>query len=101
MNDIYRIGIKFRNFLNHPLKVLVFCFFIFVISLFINGSVWRVLGLYRDRAVIHQQIQDMTKQASILDVQIKQAKDPAFIERQARDKLDLVDQNDLIFIFSE
>lgn len=66
-----------------------------------NGSLWRVLGLYRDRVVINNQIQYMNKQSSVLDMQIKQAKDPAFIERQARDKLDLVGENDLVFVFSE
>lgn len=101
MEDLYRIGFKIRHFLNHPGRVIVVCLFIFIISLFLNGSLWRVLGLYRDRVVIADQIQNMTKQSSILDVQIKQAKDPAFIERQARDKLDLVDEKDLIFVFSE
>lgn len=34
-------------------------------------------------------------------MQIKQAKDPVFIERQAKDKLDMVDEHDLVFVFSE
>lgn len=77
------------------------CLFVFVISLFINGALWRVWGLRRDLGTIQDQINAAQKQSSILDVQIKQAKDPVYIERRARDNLDLVGENDLIFVFPE
>lgn len=101
MEDLRRLSFSFRQLLNKPYKVLIVCAFIFVISLFINGSLWRVWALRRDQATILTQIENAQKQSSFLDVQIKQAKDPVFIERQARDKLDMVSDNDLVFVFPE
>jgi len=101
MDDIRRLSFNFRQLLNKPHKVGVICLFIFVISLFLNGSLWRVWALHRDHATILTQIENAQKQSSLLDSQIKQAKDPVFIERQARDKLDMVSENDLVFVFSE
>lgn len=34
-------------------------------------------------------------------MQIKQAKDQSFIARQAKDKLDMVGEHDLVFVFPE
>ncbi|MBC7742031.1 MAG: septum formation initiator family protein [Bdellovibrionaceae bacterium] len=101
MNDFHQFGIRLRSFLDKPHKVLLVCAFVFIVSLFLNGALWRVWGLRRDRVTIQEQITAAQKQATFLDVQIKQAKDPVFIERQARDKLDLVGENDLIFVFPE
>lgn len=36
-----------------------------------------------------------------LEKSLIEARDPAFIERQARDRLDLVRENDLVFVFPE
>ncbi len=101
MGDLHRFGYKLRNFLNDPRKVLVVCLFVFVISLFLNGALWKVWGLRRDFSTIRDQIASAQKQSSVLDMQIYQAKDPVFIERQARDKLDMVSEKDLIFVFPE
>jgi cell division protein FtsB len=101
MNDLNRFGFGLKNFLNDPRKVLGVCVFVFVISLFLNAGLWKVWGLRRDFSTIEDQINMAQKQSSILDMQIRQAKDPAFIERQARDKLDMVSESDLIFVFPE
>jgi cell division protein FtsB len=101
MEDFQRFGIRLRKFLNNPRQVLFVCVCIFILSLFLNGALWRVWGLHRDLTTIDQQIQAAQKQASMLDMQIQQAKDPVFIERQARDKFDLVGEHDLIFVFPE
>lgn len=57
--------------------------------------------MHHDSATIQGQILKSKAQAKALDVQIKQAKDPSFIERQAKDKLDMVGEHDLVFVFSE
>lgn len=75
--------------------------FIFIISLFLNGAVWKVWGLYSDQQIIEDQILMTQKQSIVLDMQVKKAKDPVFIERQARDKLDMVSDKDLIFVFPD
>ena len=72
-----------------------------IITLFFNGAIWRVWGLHHDSATIQKQILNSKSQAKVLDMQIKQAKDPSFIERQAKDKLDFVGEHDLVFVFSD
>lgn len=101
MEKVYGFGFKFRNFLNKPIKVFFVCICVFVISLFFNGAIWRVWGLHHDSTTIQNQILNSRAQAKALDMQIKQAKDPSFIERQAKDKLDMVSEHDLVFVFSE
>lgn len=90
-----------RSFLNHPGRVSVACFFVFVVSIVINGNLWRLWSLHRDFAHINSEISESRRNISALQDQLKQAKDPAFIERQARDKLDLAGENDLVFVFPE
>ncbi|OFZ30560.1 MAG: hypothetical protein A2622_08250 [Bdellovibrionales bacterium RIFCSPHIGHO2_01_FULL_40_29] len=101
MNDIRKLGFKLRQLLNKPFKVALICAVIFVLTLFVNGTLWRVWGLRRDEATILEQIKATQNQATLLDLQIKQAKDPSYIERQARDRQDMVSENDLVFVFSE
>lgn len=83
------------------MKVLIFCVCLFTISLFFNGAIWRVWGLRRDMATIAGQINKSRDQSFSLDMQIKQAKDQAYMERQAKDKLDMVGEHDLVFVFSD
>ncbi len=101
MHSNISIGLQFRNFLNRPFKVLLVCNILFVVSLFFNGAVWRVWGLRRDLATIAHQITKSKAQSLSLDMQIRQAKDQVFMERQAKDKLDMVGEHDLVFVFSD
>jgi cell division protein FtsB len=77
------------------------CVCIFIVSLFFNGTIWRIWSLRHDLSTIQAQILNSKNQSKALDMQIKQAKDPSFIERQAKDKLDMVGEQDLVFVFSE
>lgn len=90
-----------RKFLNHPGKVAILCLMVFGVSIVLNGNIWRLWGLHRDFAHIQEEIIQTRTGIAELQGQLRQAKDPAFIERQARDKLDLVGEHDLVFVFSE
>lgn len=72
-----------------------------MISLFLNGTVWKVWGLYRDQTQIKQQIDESRLMIKDYDQQMLQAKDTTFIQHQALDKMDLVNESDLIFVFPE
>lgn len=101
MNKVYGFGSRFRNLLNKPVKVFFVSLFVFVISIFFNGAIWRVWGLRHDSATIQTKIIASKAQSKLLDMQIKQAKDPSFIEHLAKDKLDMVGEHDLVFVFSD
>ena len=101
MTQIQRYAFLFRNWLNQPRKVFVMCLFVLMISLFLNGTVWKVWGLYRDQSVIKQQIEESRLAIKDYEQQMLQAKDATFIQHQALDKMDLVTESDLIFVFPE
>ncbi len=101
MNQIQLYAFTFRNWLNQPKKVFVTCFFVLIIALFLNGTVWKVWGLYRDQSVIKEQIAQAGLAIKGYEQQMLRAKDATFIEHQARDKMDLVSENDLVFVFPE
>lgn len=90
-----------RRFLNQPTKVAMVCIAIFIISIVLNGNVFRLWGLHRDFSRITFEIEETRHMIASLSGQLKQAKDPAFIERQARDRLDLAGEHDLVFVFPE
>jgi cell division protein FtsB len=99
--SVRNMAISFRSFLNHPAKVTVLCLVFFAITLMMNGLLWRLWGLHRDFERLTVEISSSKTDIEKLNAQLKQAKDPSFIERQARDKLDLVSEKDLVFVFPE
>jgi len=101
MSQIQKKALWFRSWLNQPERVFVICTFVLIISLFLNGTIWKIWGLYRDRSTITEQIQQAHMSVLNIDKLMVRAKDPSYIERQALDKMDLVSENDIIFVFSE
>lgn len=99
--SVRKIAISFRNFLNHPGKVTALCLVFFATTLILNGLLWRLWGLHRDYERLTAEISETEGAIEKLNAQLRQAKDPSFIERQARDKLDLVSEKDLVFVFPE
>lgn len=74
---------------------------VFAVSIVLNGNVFRLWGLHRDFDRITADIGTTRENITSLAGQLTQAKDPTFIERQARDKLDLAGEHDLVFVFAE
>lgn len=101
MEQIREIAFAIQRWLNQPQKVFLACFAVLVATLFLNGTLWKLWGLYRDESSIVAQSLQAQSQMKLIDRQIQQATDTTFIERQARDKMDLVEDHDLIFVFSE
>jgi cell division protein FtsB len=72
-----------------------------VLNLVLDGSIFRLLNLYREDAKIQRNVTTVTASNQDLRARIYKAKDPAYIEREARDRFDLVSEGDLVFVFSE
>jgi cell division protein FtsB len=90
-----------HRLLQSPLKVFLFCLVFGIGSLIINGGWVRLYSLRRDQTELRSQIAQLRQDTAALEGQLKRAKDPAFIERQALDQLDMATDEDLIFVFSE
>lgn len=99
MKSIRKTAIWVRETLNSPAQVFIFCGLFFVLTLSLNGVPLRLWGLHRDFDRLEGEIQKNLSDIKALDVKLSQAQEPAFIERQARDRLDLASENDLIFVF--
>jgi hypothetical protein len=90
-----------NHLLQTPQKVIWICLGLIVLNLVIDGSLFRLWGLHRDFRNLQGEIETVGKQNEKLRIQLQKAKDPAFLEREARDRFDLVSEGDLVFVFSE
>ena len=99
MKTIKRIAVSVRESLNSPGRILGFCFGFFILTLSLNGVPLRLWGLYRDMDRYNEEIIKAELAIKELSVKLSQASDPLYIEKQARDRLDLAGENDLIFVF--
>ncbi len=82
------------------MAVLLTCLGFAFIHLVLDGTLLRLWSLHRDQTRIQSQIDELRSQSEVLQSQIDRALDPRFIEQQARDRFDLVNEGELIFVFS-
>lgn len=101
MDQLRNMAFAIQRWLSQPQKVFFTCLMVLIATLFLNGTLWKLWGLYRDQNTIISQSLEAKAQMRVIDKQISQATDTTFIERQARDKMDLVGDHDLIFVFPE
>lgn len=72
-----------------------------VLNLVLDGSLIRLWSLHRGHGQIQENIAALKAKNQEMKARLKRAKDPAFLEREARDRFDLVSEGDLVFVFSE
>ena len=101
MNLLLRFSDFIHHFLYRPRKVFWLCLCFVTLSLVFNGSLLRLYGLHRDYDRLAAQIISVETNISEMNQQLKMVQDPQYIERQARDRYDLVQENDLIFVFAD
>jgi cell division protein FtsB len=90
-----------NTLLHAPQKMFWVCVGLIILNLIIDGSLLRLWTLHRDYKTIQNNIAQTEQQNAKLKIQLAKAKDPAFLEREARDRFDLVSEGDLVFVFSE
>ena len=101
MKSVVKAANSFHCFLHEPARILWLCLGFIAVSLLLNGSLLRIYGLRRDESRLIEQTLQVRSQIIDLGRQMKLAHDPSFIERQALDRYDLIEANDLIFVFSD
>ncbi len=89
----------FTTALERPLAVATITFAVLLMGLMMNGS--RLLFLIREEAQMKNEIE--STKAEILKVEklLSKAKSPQFIEQEARERLDMISEDELMFVFSE
>lgn len=88
-----------RHFLQQPKRILLICSVFVFSTLLLNGTFLRLWGLHvdadrKEKEIVKTQLELLSYQA-----QLQQAKDPSYIERLAKDRLDLANPDDLVFVF--
>ncbi len=90
-----------HDFLFRPTKIFWTCLIVFIASLLFDGTFIKLWRLQRDQVLLISRIDQAKTKSKQLEYQIHEAYQTEFIERQARDQLDLVREGDLVFVFSD
>ena len=90
-----------HHLLQSPIKVLWICLTLAFGNLIFDGSLYRYYVLTNDLKETQIKIEKMSQANANLERQLKAMKDPEHLERVARERFDLVQDNELIFVFSE
>lgn len=90
----------FRDWLQNPVSVLVLVGTISFGAVLIDGTLFRLWSLARDRDQLEERLVSLKQSITDKEMKLTQSNRPEFIERQAREKLDFVRDGDLVFIFS-
>ena len=89
-----------RGLLEHPLKVLIAAMALALASLLAEGSLINLWNLKTEKQKLMTQYEVTKMKNTKLQSQIKKAQSSdRFIGHEAREKLDLVSEDELIFIF--
>ncbi|MBX9766684.1 MAG: septum formation initiator family protein [Bdellovibrionales bacterium] len=89
------------HFLHRPKSVAMWCLVLSLSGLLVEGSLLSWLRLLSEERVMAGELVRLKADNTRLKTEVSQTKDPKLIEREARERLDLVQKNDLIFVFSD
>ena len=90
-----------HRLLMSPRKVLLLCFIFALVGILLDGTLYQMWELNAEKKNMQHKIQDTQITIQKLQKQIRMAHDPKFIEREARDRFDLVSKDDIVFVFSD
>lgn len=89
-----------NRWLMSPKKVLFTCFLFALVGILLDGTLYQMWELNLEKKNTQQKIHETELSIKKLQKQIRMAHDPKFIEREARDRFDLVNKDDVVFVFS-
>lgn len=91
----------FREWLQNPTRVLLVVGSLAFVAVLVDGTLFRLWSLDRDRDRLTERIESLKHSIRDKEKKLAESNRPEFIERQAREQLDLVRDGDLVFIFSD
>lgn len=90
-----------QDLLNSPRKMLFLSGVLVFSALILDGTLFHLWKLYKNHDELQTKIETSKERTEILDVQIQKAKDPIYIQQQARDRFDFVAEDEIVFVFSK
>ena len=91
----------FQLFFKRTFYVFVFCMIFLFFNLIVDGTLFQIFHLNRDVRILKNRIELFDNKNKFIIKKIKNASNPQFIEKEARERLDFVHEGDLIFVFPE
>ena len=96
-----RVGQKISDFVQYPVRVSITCLVFVMAGLLLDGTLFHLWRLNHDSGEIAGRISQLRTETMKIDNELRQTRDPNFLELQARDRLELANKGDLVFIFSD
>ncbi len=91
---------EIQSFIHNPRRVFGVCFCFVLVTLLADGTLIKIWGLNQDIIKVQSNLNIVNVEIEKVEKQIHQANEPSYIEREARDRFDLVEDNDLVFVFA-
>jgi cell division protein FtsB len=97
MSSLFR---RFKGLFEHPIKLGSAAAVLAFVGLLTQGTLLDLWNLKTDQWKLEKRYQETLKYNEIIRAKIEQARtSDKYIGRQAREKLDLVQEDELVFIF--
>ena len=90
-----------HRMLMSPRKIFFWCLTLAITGVLLDGTLYQMWELDVEKKNVKQKISETEISIKKLQKQIRMAHDPKFIEREARDRFDLVSKDDIVFVFND
>jgi cell division protein FtsB len=90
-----------NRMLMSPRKIIFWCLTFALIGILLDGTLYQMWQLNVEKKKVQQKITETKTSIQKLQKNIRMAHDPRFIEREARDRFDLVNKDDVVFVFND
>ena len=90
-----------NEILHRPFVVLLVCFVVSFTSLIVEGTLFQLWSLYQSDKEISHRMEHLEKETQKLSIKMTKASEAGFLELEANEYFDVVEEGDLVFIFSE
>lgn len=87
--------------LESPKRFLILCLGVCFFTLVFDGSLWRLYSLYKQQSLLEQSRLQAIEETNKYRELIRKARNPSFLKKQARERFDWVEEDELVFLFSK
>lgn len=92
--------LSIEKLLNNPKRVFYVCLLVIFASLTIDGTLFKLWSFHFKINEQQRELVEMDVKTKAIAAKIKQVSRPEFIEKQAREKFNMVNEGDLVFVFT-
>lgn len=96
-----RIQYILKQVFNRPLWVLIICIVLILSNVMFDGTFSRLMNLVRSQKALKNRIEDLERKNTLVEERLKKLSDSEFLEKEAKDRFNLIGEEDIVFIFSD